>query len=41
MRGINGLIDTFSYMPVGLGIIVLALFGGIYAATWIWRNMPF
>lgn len=41
MRAINGLIDSFGYQPVGLGIIVLALFGGIYAAIWIWRNMPF
>lgn len=37
-RGMNLLIDTFGYTPIGLGLMGLSLFGGIYAAISLWRS---
>jgi hypothetical protein len=41
MDGINAAIDMFGYHAVGIGIMVAALFCGIYAAIFIWRELPF
>ena len=41
MDGINAAIDVFGYHIVGSGIMVAALFCGIYAAIFIWREMPY
>jgi len=38
MDGINAAIDLFGYHVVGRGIMVSALFCGIYAAISLWRS---
>lgn len=41
IRILNSLIDTLGFNAVGSGIIVFAVFGGIYAAIRIWRDSMF
>ncbi|MFC4216754.1 hypothetical protein ACFP4H_11555 [Pseudophaeobacter arcticus] len=40
-EALNFLSDTFGAMQAGYTIMAIALFGGVFAVAWIWRDPHF